>query len=62
MTLRDYLAKTGTRPADFADKLHVTPTCIYDWIAGRRRPSLHLSVQVERVTNGEVRPRDFLVE
>lgn len=54
MTLRDYLATTGTSQVEFARRIGTSQPRISDWCAFEPTISLENAVLVERVTEGAV--------
>ena len=60
MTLQDFLARSDTRPATFADRLGVPASTVTRWLNGERKPSLCLLVRIREATGGAVTADDFL--
>lgn len=54
MTLATYLASTGTKQAELAERLGIKPAHMSLIVSGDRRPSLDIAVGIERETGGKV--------
>lgn len=54
MTLRTWIAETGTTIRDVADRLNVTIQSVYGWMSGTQNPSFVKLVEIERLTDGAV--------
>lgn len=62
MQLRDYLHQRQITQAAFGRLLDppVSQGKVNHWLRGTRRVSLVEAVQIERITDGEVRPHDWV--
>ena len=60
MTLKDWLKMTPLSREDVAERLGVSLNALERWAAGINRPRLKMAVQIETLTCGLVRPRDFV--
>lgn len=60
MLLKDYLTKKGIPIKDFGKTLNLSKPHVYALVRGVKKPSLELAVLIEKVTENEVNPRDFL--
>lgn len=59
MKLLEYLVMEQTNPNAFARKLGVPNSTVHRWVHGQRKPSMALLPRIERVTGGQVTPKDF---
>lgn len=62
MTLREYLKSNGISDADFAATMGgcVTERAVRKWRYGETMPRLPEAVRIEVVTDGKVKPDDFV--
>jgi DNA-binding transcriptional regulator YdaS (Cro superfamily) len=60
MTLKDYLAKRGMTLTALALKLGRPISTVHSWVTGERRPNWAHVAEIERVTGGSVRAKDFV--
>lgn len=60
MKLRDYLAASGISISAFARMIGVSAAAVGRYVAGHRVPRPKHMRQIMDVTNGAVRPEDFL--
>lgn len=59
MTLADYLAETGQRPAQFAARVGTPRQNVSRWLAGRNIPRQREMDRIFSETGGKVGPADF---
>ena len=59
MELKKYLALPTTKKSDFARRLGVTPSVVYQWGVGLRPTPLEYCAAIERVTDGAVTRKDL---
>lgn len=62
MKLGDYLARKGLSRSAFGAQIGVSHAAIVRYVNGSRRPSWEVMERIERITEGKVRPNDFLRE
>jgi ribosome-binding protein aMBF1 (putative translation factor) len=60
MTLKDYLRKRGMSLSALAAKMGRPVSTIHSWANGDRRPNWNHVAEIERVTNGSVKAKDFV--
>ena len=60
MKLAEYLRAHKIRQTQFALLLGGKPSTLHGWITGRRMPELAVAIQIQEITNGLVRPEDFV--
>lgn len=60
MKLASYLAKHDMKPKDFAELIGVDRTTVIRYVAGARTPSAKAMAKIAAVTNGKVRPNDWV--
>lgn len=54
MKLREYLRASQIRHADFARQLHVDPSTVSRWLAGKSQPRISQAIAIESATGGAV--------
>jgi transcriptional regulator with XRE-family HTH domain len=59
MKLKTYLAKAHINQADFARLINASRASVTRWVLGNRRPEIAQMREIERVTKGQVRVKDF---
>lgn len=60
MKLLAYMKERGLDDAEMAERLGATPRAVRKWKYGETTPRLPEILKIEEVTEGEVRPADFL--
>ena len=61
MKLADYRKESGKTLDELSREWGVPLTTLANWEAGKRTPRLAAALQIERWTEGLVRPQDFQV-
>lgn len=59
MLLQDYLESRQFTYKEFAKMADVTPQTIYNYIHGRRKPTLEVALRIEEATKGKVSAKDL---
>ena len=59
MKLGDYLKTKKMGVRQFATEMGFSPTSVYDWVAGKRKPSADIMYKLHEATNGKVTLKDF---
>lgn len=59
MQLIEWLEQEGVSQASFAKQINVSQPTLGRFANGRSDPSVRIANEIERVTNGAVRPRDW---
>lgn len=62
MKLSDYLARTDTTVAAFAEAVGVAPTSVYRWLNGHRTPDIQQMRGIFTATRGLVTPNDWVLQ
>ena len=62
MTLADFLTEASLNASDFATQLGCETSTVTRILRGERKPSLELALRIERVSEGKVKPNDFMNE
>lgn len=62
MDMRAYTSANGLTLSSFAVKLGVSQGAFHDYVTGRRAIPLRFALEIERLTNGEVRPADWICD
>ena len=62
MKLKEYLDMMGIKYTAFTERAGISRNTLYNLMAGKRRPSLELAVEIEKLTDGKVSPRDWIDE
>lgn len=60
--LRNFLEKNEITITDFAKKLGCSHAQLSRWISGVNTPSVKVVVDIEELTLGIVKPKDWLIE
>lgn len=62
MTLAEYILSTGSNATAFAERAGCAVSTITRILGGERLPSLELALRIERLTDGQVKPANFVIE
>ena len=57
--MKDYLEKMHLTPKQFADKIGKPYNTVYQWVFGRKMPSLLSAYMLEKATGGEVTAKEL---
>lgn len=60
MEIRSYAKKHGLTLSSFATRIGVSPGTFHDYVSGRRNMPLRMAVAIEDMTEGQVRPSDWI--
>lgn len=60
MKLADYLDQYGIPPSVMRQKLGTNQTSFRRYLTQERKPNLRTMLEIQRLTDGQVRPEDFL--
>lgn len=60
MRLREYLTHTGMTPIQFAEWVGVSKQKVWAWLRGDRKPKLKEIERIDRITQGAIKPEDWL--
>lgn len=60
MTLREYLDQTRMPVRRFAAWVGVNPQTVWAWLRGDRKPKLAEIERIYRITDGAIRPEDWI--
>lgn len=60
MTLREYLDQTRMPVRRFAAWIGVNPQTVWAWLRGDRKPKLAEIERIYRITDGAIRPEDWI--
>jgi predicted transcriptional regulator len=59
MTLKEYLTKYRIGVGEFADRCDLTGSCMWHYLAGRRRPSKKTAEVIQKESDGLVTIKDL---
>lgn len=62
MTLSEYLAETGVKPSQFAEKLGMPASTILRIISGQREARIGTAAKIVKATDGKVGFADLIIE
>ena len=60
MKLADFLSNADIKATAFAERIGVTRQTLWRYISGERRPEWDVLERIQRETEGQVTPNDFL--
>ncbi len=60
MKLSEYLSANGLTYRQFAERIGKSVFQVHRWATDKRTPDLESAVEIERITDGAVRPCDFV--
>jgi predicted transcriptional regulator len=62
MKISEFLEETGMRPSHFCNKVGISSTSLYSFIAGETSPRLKHAISIYNFTNKKVTYEDMLNE